>query len=100
VVHHGAALSQESGQPALVETVVSGRFEDLSERMRLLCRHALKLTLRPSEMKESDISALRAGGFSDPDIVDTNQVVSYFNYVNRVADGLGGGARVPVARNP
>jgi uncharacterized peroxidase-related enzyme len=74
-----------------VETVVSGRFEDLSERMRLLCRHALKLTLRPWEMQESDVSALRAGGFSDRDIVDANQVVSYFNYVNRVADGLGVG---------
>jgi uncharacterized protein YciW len=39
-------------------------------------------------MNETDISALRAGGFSDRDIVDANQVVSYFNYVNRVADGL------------
>ena len=40
-------------------------------------------------MTEADVSALRAGGFSDRDVVDANQVVSYFNYVNRVADGLG-----------
>jgi uncharacterized protein YciW len=57
--------------------------------MGILCSYALKLTLRPWEMTEADVSALRAGGFSDRDIVDANQVVSYFNYVNRVADGLG-----------
>jgi hypothetical protein len=57
--------------------------------MRILCRYALRLTLRPWEMEESDVSVLRAEGFSDRDIVDANQVVSYYNYVNRVADGLG-----------
>jgi uncharacterized protein YciW len=32
---------------------------------------------------------MRAAGLSDRDIVDANQVVAYYNYVNRVADGLG-----------
>jgi uncharacterized peroxidase-related enzyme len=89
VVHHGAALAEESGQPVLAEAVVSGAFQDLPERMRLLCRYALKLTLRPWEMTRGDVSILRSAGFSDRDIVDANQVTSYFNYVNRVADGLG-----------
>ena len=40
-------------------------------------------------MVESDLAPLRAAGLSDRDIVDLNQVVAYFNYVNRVADGLG-----------
>lgn len=40
-------------------------------------------------MVESDIAPLRAAGLSDRDIVDLNQVVAYFNYVNRVAEGLG-----------
>ncbi|HYX86892.1 MAG TPA: hypothetical protein VE777_18130 [Gaiellales bacterium] len=35
------------------------------------------------------MTALRAAGLDDRAIVDANQVVSYFNYVNRVADGLG-----------
>jgi uncharacterized peroxidase-related enzyme len=72
-----------------VEAVASGDWHDLSERMRLLCDYAVKLTLRPWEMQESDISLLRGKGFSDKDVVDANQVVSYFNYVNRAADGLG-----------
>lgn len=88
-MHHGAALAEESRQPALVEAVTSGEWHDLSERIRLPCGYALRLTLRPWEMEESDVSLLRTEGFSDRDIVDANQVVSYFNYVNRVADGLG-----------
>jgi uncharacterized peroxidase-related enzyme len=89
VVQHGAALTRESGDPALAEAVASGRFEDLEPRMAALCTYALKLTLRPSTMEEADIDALRNAGFEDRGIVDANQVVSYFNYVNRVSDGLG-----------
>ncbi len=40
-------------------------------------------------MRESDLDAVRAAGLDDRAIVDANQVVSYFNYVNRVVDGLG-----------
>ncbi len=88
-MHHGAGLAGESRQPALTEAVASGRWEELPGRMRLLCAHAVKLTLRPWDMEEGDVSLLRGAGLSDRDIVDANQVVSYFNYVNRVADGLG-----------
>jgi len=88
VIHHGAALARPGGQ-ALVEAVASGDLDALPERIRLLCRYALKLTMAPWEMTEADVVTLRSNGFSDRDIVDANQVVAYFNYVNRVADGLG-----------
>lgn len=32
---------------------------------------------------------LRAQGFNDTQIGDAVQVIAYFNYINRVADGLG-----------
>lgn len=35
------------------------------------------------------MQALRAAGLDDRSILDLNQTVSYFAYVNRVADGLG-----------
>lgn len=89
MTHHGAALARESGQPALAGTVVSGEFDKLPERTRLLCTYALKLTVSPWDVSEADLAALREGGFEDRDIVDANQVVAYFNYVNRVAHGLG-----------
>jgi uncharacterized peroxidase-related enzyme len=89
VVQHGAALGRESGDAELAEAVVSGHHDRLPGRTRALVAYALKLTLRPWEMAEQDLEPLRAEGLSDRDIVDANQVVSYFNYVNRVADGLG-----------
>lgn len=89
MVQHGAALTRESGDASLTETVASGRFERLSERMAALCRYAVKLTTAPHGMQQSDIEDLRGAGLDDRGIVDANQVVSYFNYVNRVADGLG-----------
>ena len=40
-------------------------------------------------MAESELSPLREAGFDDRAILDINQIVGYFAYVNRVADGLG-----------
>jgi alkylhydroperoxidase family enzyme len=40
-------------------------------------------------MGGEDVDALRAHGWKDPAIHDAIQVVSYFNYINRVADGVG-----------
>ena len=51
--------------------------------------YAAKLTKRSADMIESDIDRLRSAGFKDRAILDINQIVAYFAYVNRVADGLG-----------
>lgn len=89
MVQHGEALTQESGDASLKETVVSGRFEELPSRLKAICEYAVKLTVAPAAMGEQDVRALREAGLDDRGIVDTNQVVSYYNYVNRIADGLG-----------
>jgi len=65
------------------------RRADLSPRERALCDFAVKLTQLAAEIDEADIDALRAQGLDDVDISDAIQVVSYFNYVTRVADGVG-----------
>ena len=39
-------------------------------------------------MNEADIITLREQGFDDRAIHDATQVISYFNYINRVADAL------------
>ena len=89
MVQHSAALARESGDASLAETVASGIFERLDERMAALCRYGVKLTLDPHGMERDDVEELRQAGLDDRAIVDANQVVSYYNYVNRVADGLG-----------
>ncbi len=40
-------------------------------------------------MVQEDVLALREQGWSDLEIHDACQVGAYFNYVNRLADGLG-----------
>lgn len=40
-------------------------------------------------MVETDVSSLRIAGLSDRDILDLCEVVAYYAYVNRIADGLG-----------
>ena len=39
-------------------------------------------------MREADIHALRSHGYDDRAIHDATQVIAYFNYINRVAEGL------------
>ncbi len=65
------------------------READLSPRERTILDYAVKLTLRPSEMLRSDVERLRGAGLSDREVLDVCQVTSYYNYVNRLADGLG-----------
>jgi alkylhydroperoxidase family enzyme len=47
------------------------------------------LTLRPADMQESDLEPLRAAGLDDEEILQATMVTSYFNFVNRIAQGLG-----------
>jgi uncharacterized peroxidase-related enzyme len=48
-----------------------------------------KLTLRPAQMVKADIDALKAEGIDDGEILEANQIIGYFNYVNRCLNGLG-----------
>ena len=54
-----------------------------------MCQWAEKLTKTPGEMSKSDITILEDIGLSQDAISDAAQVVGYFNYINRIADGLG-----------
>ena len=65
------------------------RQAELTPRERALCDFAVKLTHLAAEVDESDIEKLRAEGLTDVDVSDAIQVVGYFNYVTRVADGVG-----------
>ena len=62
---------------------------NLSESDKALCNWAEKLTKTPGKMIKNDINTLEKFGFSQEAISDAAQVVGYFNYINRIADGLG-----------
>jgi alkylhydroperoxidase family enzyme len=61
----------------------------LPPRARALVRHALLLTRTPQRVTAADLIPLRDAGFGDPGMNDAASVTSYFNFVNRIAAGLG-----------
>ena len=93
LVAHGAALRQAWGDPVMADRVTLDwrRADALTDRQRAICALAEKVTRRPVECEREDLDALRAHGFDDTAILQINLIASFFNYINRVADGLGVG---------
>jgi uncharacterized peroxidase-related enzyme len=61
----------------------------LAPRVRALCDYAVKLTRAPAAVGAADVETLRSQGWDDAAIHDAIQVIAYFNYINRVAEGVG-----------
>jgi alkylhydroperoxidase family enzyme len=49
----------------------------------------VKLTHEPASVSEADVEGLRSQGWSDAGVHDAIQVIAFFNYINRVAEGVG-----------
>ncbi|RME39137.1 MAG: peroxidase [Planctomycetota bacterium] len=87
---HAFDLRAEVGDDEWVQAFKTDyRQARLSDVDRALCDFALKLTRIPADVTQEDIDDLRSRGLSDRAINDAVQVVSFFNYINRIADGLG-----------
>jgi uncharacterized peroxidase-related enzyme len=67
------------------------RTAPLDEPDRVMLGYVEKLTTAPASCGRDDIDALHAAGFDDTAILQINLIASWFNYINRVADGLGVG---------
>jgi len=63
----------------------------LTEQERAMLDYAAKLTTSPAQVTQDDLDRLRQVGFDDRAILQMNLIASWFNYINRVADGLGVG---------
>jgi len=59
------------------------------EKYNLALKYTKKLTLKPTELVEEDVVALRKTGLTDGEVLEVNQVAAYFNYANRTVLGLG-----------
>ena len=94
LTHHWANASRLMADPARAAAVRaaldSGKPELAFEgKQRALLDYARKLTAAVGDMAKSDIDALRAAGCDDGEILEVNQVCAYFNYSNRLLNGLG-----------
>lgn len=58
-------------------------------RLSAILEYAERLTRKPTSVTVADIERMREAGLDDEAILHACEVASYFNYVNRMADGLG-----------
>lgn len=65
------------------------RKADVPKKDIAMLEYAEKLTRDPCNLNRSHCGKLRDAGFEDADILDIAQVTAYYNYVNRLACGLG-----------
>ena len=90
VAHHAEALGRyvrdENELAALRENALQ---PFLAPVERAMVEYAAKLTSMPHEVTEAAVIALREAGLADDDILLVNLIVAYFNFVNRIALGLG-----------
>jgi uncharacterized peroxidase-related enzyme len=94
VAHHFAGLSRrladEARAGAIYKAFAAAQPERVFQGKELaLLRYVRKLTLDPQNMVEADIAALQEAGANDGEILEANQVCAYFNYSNRLLNGLG-----------
>ena len=64
---------------------------DLTEPERAMLGYADRLTRAPAGTGAADLDGLRATGFDETAILQITLIASFFNYINRAADGLGVG---------
>ena len=90
IAAHSAALRKLTKDPVLADGIAADHTGvQLEPRTRAMLDYAVKLTLRPTEMIEADVVALREAGWSDKDVMDIAEVTGMFNMTNRMASGLG-----------
>lgn len=87
---HAKQLAQVTGDEAFAQSILRDYTQaGLSGKERKLLDYAWKLSKTPGEMTRADVDGLRAQGWTDPQIVATVHVVSFFAYMNRVAEAFG-----------
>lgn len=82
-------VDEEEGDMLVHRVVADWQGAPLSPADRALCDYAARLTAKRTVMTETDLDRLRGAGLSDRAIHDAVQVIAFFNYITRIADGLG-----------
>jgi uncharacterized peroxidase-related enzyme len=89
VQHHTEALAAYWDETRVEQMAADYTALELSEKLRAACDLAAKLTHSPDAMTEAEVERLRDVGWSDRSVLDIVLITSYFNFVNRIATGLG-----------
>lgn len=98
MTHHSRGLTKlleaqglsNSDAKKLVEGVIANFLTaEICSREKAILQYAKMLTENPSSISVKEIQSLREHGLNDLAIHDLCAIVSYFAFVNRIADGLG-----------
>lgn len=90
MAHHAEALRAEGADEELVAALCRDpERAPLTARGRAVADYAIALTRLQPPPSPTSLQPLRDAGLDDREILHLVQVVGYFNYVNRHADGLG-----------
>lgn len=71
------------------QLVTDYKTADISEQDKLILEYAEKITRDAASIMQDYIDELKRHDMPDRMLHDIVQVASYFNYINRLADGLG-----------
>jgi uncharacterized peroxidase-related enzyme len=83
-------LDDDERANAIRQAFENGTAEQAFDEKHLSAvRYAEALTRDPAAMSPALVEAMRACGWSDGEILEINQVTSYFSYANRTVLGLG-----------
>ena len=87
---HGGFLRQHSDDPELVSHIMHDYTKtNLDPQTRSMLDFATKLTLTPAAMEKSDVEGLQRQGLTDDQILSIVLITCTFNFMTRLADGLG-----------
>jgi len=94
LANHWANARHLIGDDARADAIEAALKADSPERAFAgaeleLLRYARKLTRTPGRMERADVARLQEAGVDDGEILEANQIIGYFNYVNRLLNGLG-----------
>ena len=89
VAHHMEALQRYEKDKAALDKVREAPEQLANPRLRAMLLYARQLTVAPATMDEGQIEALRSAGLTDQEVLRINLITAYFNFVNRIALGLG-----------
>ncbi|MBI1933086.1 MAG: peroxidase-related enzyme [Ignavibacteriales bacterium] len=88
--HHAEALKNFWDDESKINMLISDyKSIEFPIRVHAILNYAEKLTVTPGLVNEYDVQNLRIHDLSDEDILNVNLIVSYFNFVSRIANGLG-----------
>lgn len=87
---HGSLLKEISGNEGILEDLneyeTSHSFPD---HLKHILTYAEKLVTSPQDLEKEHVQKLMEDGYSEKQVVEINQLISYTSYTNQTSIGLG-----------